>query len=161
MIGREWKPGDVAMIAGADPAAEGVRAIWQGNQWATSTSRYYNHWQVNIRRELVVIDYEEREQVEHLARCIWDHCLMTKGGPSIAEIAGVAAALREFAKPTPPPLTEMPTDLAARVIDRDNDVWARSHDRTWGCITSQSHPQDWTDLVNVCGPLRIAGEVTP
>lgn len=47
-----------------------------------------------------------------------------------------------------------PTELSARVVDRDGDVWAR-HAGRWGCLTVASSTQTWSDLWHVCGPLTL------
>lgn len=52
------------------------------------------------------------------------------------------------------PLRSQPTDPAARVVDRDGDVWAL-HEGRWGCLTEPSTPQAWIDLWHVCGPLTL------
>ncbi|RNL64396.1 hypothetical protein EFK50_07685 [Nocardioides marmoriginsengisoli] len=111
---------------------------------------------------LVVIDPEDREQVERLreAASRWadrvPYANMREDG-DLTHLDAMQAALREFADPKPSACTEEPRDLAARIVDRDGDVWARADNR-WGCLTTQSKPQTWRDLVNVCGPLH---EVTP
>lgn len=51
-----------------------------------------------------------------------------------------------------------PGKLAARVIDRDGDIWASTGGitgRRWGCLTTASAPQTWSDLWHVCGPLTL------
>jgi hypothetical protein len=117
MSAEKWDPGTVAMVAGRDGTE--VAAIWQGNQWATSTGRYLNHWQVTVR-PLVVIDPDDREAVERLDDLLW-----ASVDAETAQ-ADMQAALREFANLTPPKPDE-PLGLGAVVEDAAGTKWIR-HD---------------------------------
>lgn len=85
----------------------------------------------NRARRLVVIDPEDREQVDRLARAYvavhdyagvpWDE---RKDSAREFVIDNLSAALREFATPTPPRPDE-PTGAGAVVADRDGDWWVR------------------------------------
>lgn len=61
-------------------------------------------------------------------------------------------------RPKPEPLAE-PTDLAARVIDRQGYEWAKqTNGRLWVCLTdSGAERLDWARLALTYGPLRLAG----
>lgn len=126
----EWKPGDVAVVsivrrAGNDDPTE-YRAFFAGRYgWYGVTGGEgcggltENEEEFSIhRRPLVVIDPEDREQVERLVRAYLD-C-----GDGIAELSTepwslpgmrMRQSLREFANPTPPKPPE-PTGLGAVVF---------------------------------------------
>lgn len=107
----EWKPGDVAVVDGI----------------------------VSVVRPLVVIDPEDREQVERLAVAYttvesarsgdeyraWENRSAEARGRIVD---GLAAALREFANPTPPK-PEEPTGLGAVVEDADGARYVRDYER--------------------------------
>lgn len=169
---REWKPGDVvrATYSGEE------KTYFYGRDFRTKEYRWIStegtttdaFRLADSTRPLVVIDPDDREQVERLAlayddafaRIVPDFHSRAEEVEQGDDDAIMQAALREFANPTPPALTDMPMDLGARVVDRDGDVWARDTGSSWGCLSTQSAPQAWMDLVNVCGPLRLA-EVQP
>lgn len=74
----------------------------------------------------VTINYEDREQVERLAKAFHEsdhiapwHDLHSETRAQIE--AALAAALREFANPTPP--IEEPAGLGAVVEDEKGDTW--------------------------------------
>lgn len=99
-------------------------------------------------RPVVVLDPEDREQVERLRRTFfesWSGCDGAADGAMSSALRSLLLAEGDV---------DMPTDPAARVRDRDGDVWARQGAR-WGCLTTASAPQAWMDLVNVCGPLEV------
>lgn len=130
---RDWKPGDVAMVSvarriGNDDPTEyiafyaGPRYGWYGvtdgegcGGLTDNHEDFYIH-----RRPLVVIDPEDREQVEKLRDLIFHAAPL--GQVRVASV-DVQAALREFANPKP----EEPTRLGAVVEDADGTKWLR-HD---------------------------------
>lgn len=140
-VTREWKPGDVAMVTSGDvkrdapeacPEFEtviGVRTGMAGKHggWNQADGHWIDDDYVYDARRLVVIDAEDREQVERLDALI-DKALE---GPNSPKWSGPAdclqAALREFANPTPPK-PEEPTGLGA-VVEDDKGV---RHVRTFG-----------------------------
>lgn len=118
MSGREWKPGDVAMVAGADGVEE--RAIYTGSilEWRTASGSGFYRYQVEAR-PLVTIDPEDREQIERLVAAFSP---MVTFAPSVVD--RMQAALREFANPTPPRPDE-PTAMWSVVVDSRDDQWVR------------------------------------
>lgn len=86
-------------------------------------------------RPLVVIDPEDAEQVERLMKTIIDKAPSVvvrhnQGGRHIEwRAASLAAALREFAAPTPPKPDE-PQGLGAVVEDAKGVLWTRNEYKT-------------------------------
>lgn len=151
---RGWKPGDVGVSV-----AHGYRDIFVEHCPTESHNRYGGpcwHNQSGLadppsdnRRPLVVIDPEDREQVERLEASVreangWNmlhHDRRTNA---------LQAALREFANPTP----EEPTDPKARVTDRRENVWRLLADGDWVCTSGPDIGEYlvWWQLVER-GPL--------
>lgn len=112
---REWKPGDVAVADGG-----GIFMRNDKDQWIDwRGDRFY----IKSPRPLVVIDPEDREQVERLLRTYHAQYPMSWPSDTDEEHArNLQAALREFANPTPPKPDE-PTGLGAVVEDEDGALW--------------------------------------
>lgn len=138
-MSREWKPGDAAMIRlGARCDGRGER----GEGWATAirdnvgswacgvaTARIANDEDILEARPLVVIDPEDREQVERLADL--NERATPEGWVSPTDATNaMQAALREFADPTPPKPDE-PTGLGAVIEDANGDLWVRLRPAEW------------------------------
>lgn len=98
MTGREWKPGDVAMVNGY------VAVRSNSDAWYRSSPRdvLLTDSEQPDARPLVVIDPEDREQAERLM-LLFAHARW--GSESLASLRGIVdhaqAALREFADPKP------------------------------------------------------------
>lgn len=143
-MSREWKPGDVAMATDANGQA--CRAIFtEEHEWSCACG--YDLEPANCAiRPLVVIDPEDREQVERLLSNYhgwkWEHA--TKQ-PSITDMQ---AALREFASPTPPKPDE-PMGLGAVVEDDQGLKWTRAGSSSiagnWLRIGSNSYVR-WSEI---------------
>lgn len=75
----------------------------------------------------VTIDYEDREAVERLTQLVFE-----VAHPFESRIADMAAALREYANPTPPK-PEEPLGLGAMVEDAKGVLWFRMtvENQTW------------------------------
>lgn len=117
---REWKPGDVAMVSALNKP-EPYRAFYDGSTWRQYDGAMFCVDSPQSYRPLVVIDPEDREQVERLWQ-MWrdlapDHRLAQDN---------LQVVLREFASPTPPK-PEEPTGLGAVVEDSAGTKWLR-HD---------------------------------
>jgi hypothetical protein len=115
---RQWQPGDVAMVTvdygrATDVAREVVCFRTAGWWRDAKTGASYGSAlrEVKDARPLVVIDPEDREQVERLA-VLFLGKLSTY--VNTADIKAMQAALREFANPKPPKPDE-PTGLGAVV----------------------------------------------
>lgn len=125
---RDWKPGDVAIWDHGDAGRTDVIFRFLGGddfdipEWQTDTDGcgYPNEAQL---RRAVVIDPEDREQVERLAWSIGYH------GDADLFADRLQAALREFANPRPPK-PEEPTGLGAVVEESDGAVWVRTDTST-------------------------------
>lgn len=113
----EWKPGDVGTSTAGERFivnTEG-KCFWPGiekGDWSGLSGE-----PEPADRPVVVIDAEDAEQVERLR----DILLESVG---LLGIEGIAAALREFACPTPP-RPEEPTGLGAVVEDAEGRQWTR------------------------------------
>lgn len=134
MTGREWKPGEVAMVGNRYDTGDWKRGVCvQGGAlpeavWLLDTG--LRVWgSVHQVRPLVVIDPEDAETVRRLADLMpW--ALHSEDTPRLQ------AALRELADPKPPKPDE-PTGIGAVVVDRDGVTWVRASRRTtvnhWRC----------------------------
>lgn len=118
-MGREWKPGDVALV----DYGRGVEVMMRDHYgWTSAWAEITDSENVvESVRPLVVIDPEDREQVSRLGdafcKARWDH---TPGSNECDPLtfSSMQAALREFAVPTPPRPDE-PTGLGAVVEDEN------------------------------------------
>jgi hypothetical protein len=126
MSTREWKPGDVAMIDhGATGQVVAVRTDlggWACSRRGSDGKPFHHEGDLLSARPLVVIDPEDREQVERLVQA-WER----QAGESAFSTTGryLQAALREFANPTPP-RPEEPTGLGAVVEDAEGVRYVRA-----------------------------------
>ena len=121
MTQREWKPGDVAMTP------EGLTLFCYmtsrgGVEWMTADCGNWIAGITAILRPLVVIDPEDREQVERFTHLFLHHYWSDADAQTHTD-AG-QAALREFANPKPPK-PEEPTGLGAVVEDADGELYVR------------------------------------
>ena len=106
-MSREWKPGDVAMWRG-----ERVFRIldYTNNdepEWHSIDSGQAYPASSDDLRPLVVIDPEDRDQVDRLARLV-----SPRVTPGEVVIDALQSALREFADPKPKPLLDRLTEHA-------------------------------------------------
>jgi len=123
MAEREWKPGDVAMV-------EDERGVQRLAVCGALNPRLMHRWHYDEQgigrilhpRPLVVIDPEDREQVERLTSLYYHDDLDQPA--SFVRSNQMQAALREFANPTPP-RPEEPTGLGAVVEDAEGQQWVR------------------------------------
>ena len=137
----QWKADDVrlATVNGERMLVLRGRGIFQG-QWFTqgpvagSRLSVTESWLID-EHPLVVIDPEDREQVERLllGYAGW------KGSDKVDDnyVYDMQAALREFASPTPP-RPEEPQGLGAVVEDEEGARWIK--------IDLHSNCNDWVDL---------------
>jgi len=122
-MSREWKPGDVAMVSLFD--GEEVRAIRVARCPMCRRHGDSPHWHCGSEhggnlpsskdadaRPLVVLDPEDREEVERLMDTYMGQ--FDSYPPSTTEADHMQAALRELANPTPPKPDE-PMGLGAVV----------------------------------------------
>lgn len=152
---REWKPGDVAMVDGQ------VAMIYNdGSLRATFVYTDADDDPCSIyardadTRPLVMIDPEDREQVERLYASWLDDNLAAPERE--AQVNAMQAALREFANPTPPRPDE-PTDPTARVTDRRENIWRQLADGDWVCTSGPDVGEylNWDQLAGDRGPVTI------
>lgn len=161
---REFKPGDVAKACydGDELIYLRVRSRYneKGERWESQEgSHSYAFESADWFRPLVVIDPEDREQVERLARLWASHA-----GEFDTTPGRMAAALREFANPTPP--IEEPTGLGAVVEDAEGRKFVRVADPVDGWMVGKQWQRiggeisavrnfGWSDLRNV---VRVLSE---
>lgn len=111
-MGREWKPGDVGITT---PVTTNETAtlfvVGDGPRFYYADGDIASHPPGADARPLVVIDPEDREQVERLTGCLAINGANANDRNYWRE---TQAALREFANPTPPKPDE-PTGLGAVV----------------------------------------------
>lgn len=134
---REWKPGDVAMVLNE-------YRVWNVAICALKLGHRDLVWRYGVAdswmpltadaRPLVVVDPEDREQVERLTRIFMDD------HDSGDETADMQAALREFANPTPPKPDE-PMGLGAVVEDAEGTRWV-----SWRSGLNYHHSRPWQRL---------------
>jgi len=145
-----WKPGDVAVAVHPLKDDGVVRGIidTDGRFYTTDQSVKgvsSSAFAVSSLRPLVVIDPEDREQVERLNDAIdvvgYHHDFVDR----------LQAALREFATPTPPPIEE-PTGWLAVVKDQSGVEWYR-----WS-VRPKDREQAWISVYDEgrCYPTAYA-----
>lgn len=126
---REWKAGDVAKAGNytifcLTPENGGrPRWIFDDGSGDVVSAGHLAH-----ARPLVVIDAEDREQVERLARTYCERAY--QGRFVLADIAIMQAALREYADPKPPKCTaalSIKGEHFACDLDADHDGLAHSN----------------------------------
>lgn len=150
-MSREWKPGAMALIRYLDSEVVAMRGV---NSWSFADtspvggfSTTYDHsGRCEPIRPLVVIDLEDREQVERLVGAIET----TVGGKAGATaVRDMQAALRAFVNP-------QPSDPKARVIDRRDNYWRLLADGDWVCVDGPDIGEYivWSQLVER-GPLEV------
>lgn len=127
MTGREWKPGDVALVT-IDGKERPVVRSEGGHKWIVEPEPSSRRVIESVR-PLVVIDPEDRQQVAQLVK-MFNHT----DGPVLGAVFTdrLQAALREFANPTPKPAE--PTGLGAVIEDAEGKRWTRYDERD---------PQPW------------------
>lgn len=132
---RDWKPGDVASTlgVGSQPAFRTPKG-WTYIDGSTGDANGDNYG----FRPLVVIDPDDREQVERLVSL--QTAAEVGNGMSFAD--ALQAALREFADPKPPRPSE-PTGLGAVIEDDKGDRWVRVGGNLDGI------PRPWAEHGNI------------
>jgi len=114
-VSREWKPGDVARITLSNGFVHPV-ALWNlSNGWLTRDNVIHPA-QVTDARPLVVIDPEDREQVERLLTSLQG---MSFSAHACGAFTCLQGALRSLLAP---PRPEEPTGLGA-VVRYDGSEW--------------------------------------
>lgn len=148
----EYKAGDVVLHP---ERGRGIvqQGFAQWIEWTTITGFTPLGEVADDLRRLVVIDPESAEDVKRLV----GHAAFLGAMAADHDIRAMQVALREYAELTPEPLAE-PTDLSARVLDKDGDEWARIGDM-WVCsVFGTSNGGTWDQMTAEYGPLRLAGD---
>lgn len=129
---QKWRPGDVAEVTMRHKS--GTEQTWSlcmytdDGSWVSSDSgRLYSDtgvWKIVRTRPLVVIDPEDRKQVERLVNLV-DDCFndvrVDGTGPTAVDLA--QTRLREFASPTPPKPDEPKSYLAVVQVADGRRYW--------------------------------------
>ena len=151
---REWKPGDVAMLTLSDgEQAVGLRPRsndgWKhSGRWSGGVD--YDHIGHTDARPLVVIDPEDRVQVERLAEGI-GHLWTSR--PRVADV--VQQALRSLLAPPKP---DEPTGLGAVVeaINANYFVRATTGEQPW--VRVDNDPDEWGCEWEDIAAVRVLSE---
>lgn len=162
MTEREWKQGDVAILSlvnGSETRALVDSFGWSdqsGMSWALEGSRGYTS-----ARPLVVIDPEDREQVERLRASLER---MSFSPWACGAATCLTTALREFANPTPPKPDE-PTGLGAVVEDAKGYRFVRGYEdegtHPWHIIDpAANHTFAWWKWSDIAA-VRVLSEGVP
>lgn len=176
---QKWKPGDVAMVKNEYGVwNQCIRTLLAGQGWVWRpgcADVFYLDEVVQDARRLVVIDPDDREQVERLAKAL--HSSEVGEGKAAPwenqfpswrsdRIENAQQALREFANPTPPK-PEEPTALGAVVEDAEgrryvvnyvfDDGSVRWYGPDWKRGDDCYHHPNWRDLAAV----RVLSEGVP
>jgi hypothetical protein len=138
MARREWKPGDVALV-------QNEHGVWNTAICQLTPPNGECRWVYGVAftsvpptaeaRPLVVVDPDDRDQVERLVSAYAAHYPKVVTGlpfgtdPSPWFVESMQTVLREFANPTPPK-PEEPTGLGAVVEDSEGRLWTRVADAT-------------------------------
>lgn len=146
----QWKPGDVALVLRVGkwvPAVKG-RTDWWITAWGGGS------YEDSDIRPLLVIDPEDREQVERLTEAYSkQRRLITDDGDG--RVNDMQAALRSLAQPEDPE----PQGLGAVVRDGRGREWVRADnaDTTtpWRLNTYDS---DWRPWANLPRPLTVLSQ---
>lgn len=129
---RDWKPGDVAMVGhrlyeNSEELTHKVRILRSDGKWHGATGWVMNIPEAAISiRPLVVIDPEDREQVERFTYLFLEHHWGSEGQ---THTDAARAALREFADPRPPKPDE-PKGLGSWVEDEDGVHYVRGDEHS-------------------------------
>jgi hypothetical protein len=170
----EWKPGDVAEIRVPKSSAPGYRVTERGYTSLRAVFNASGGWSAlenpdyfwgkgyafhdDYPRPLVVIDPENREQVERLESLY----LADKHDDCDDVTDCMQAALREFANPTPPRIEEPGTwgvvEAACVHDDHTRRRWVRYEDGNWYAGDMKDTPDDWGSLI---APTLVREGVTP
>lgn len=126
-MSREWKPGDVGLLKCTDGQERIAILTDRGPNlsplWIAGSEHHGRLNEITVR-PVVVIDPEDREQVERLEadmaqRAGWIHLANTQRANALQ------AALRSLIAPPKP---EEPTGLGAVVEDAAGNYWTRIYD---------------------------------
>ncbi|MGZ4521040.1 MAG: hypothetical protein ACXVGA_06805 [Mycobacteriaceae bacterium] len=139
---RDFKAGDVAMVSALDKPKP-YRAYFDGETWREYDAKWFCVDSPASHRPLVVIDPEDREQVERLTRA---HCAAfdsTCVQPE--EVNAMQAALRSLIAPPRPP---EPTGLGAVVEDAEGVRWLRRHmgEQSVWCHARETGWHEWSEI---------------
>lgn len=125
-MGREWKPGDVALAKWRNYVGVPALFVAARQRWIDVDGVEFDGDENDLTlRPLVVIDPENREDVERLSEAIRD--AEKDCGQDFWEYDQMVLqdALRDFADPKPPK-PEEPTGLGAVVEDASGTTWVRA-----------------------------------
>ena len=123
---REWKPGDAAVVKCDDlvcPMLEHKALLGKSGRWyLLEIGEYWEEHGAEPVRPLVVIDPEDREQVERLTQTYLRDYDGVDTVAQVGEVDSMQAALRSLVAPPKP---EEPTGRYAVVEDSEGIEWCR------------------------------------
>lgn len=117
-MSRDWKPGDIVLIDLSSKGLESRRAMREGNAFVDVCGAVWSD-DANVR-PLVVIDPEDRDQVERLASAFVDE--QSERGHRGVWWTDLQVALRSLLEQPNP---DEPTGLGAIVEDVTGEKWIR------------------------------------
>ena len=130
MSEHEWTPGELWLLNEDSGYSGDERILFRTDRrWVDAEGDKRDLSDSSVKRlahPLVVIDPEDREQVERLAECYLSNVGLAIGLPLASK--RIAHALREFADPKPPK-PEEPTGLGAVVEDVVGVRWVRTESK--------------------------------
>lgn len=156
----KWKAGDVALVTQyRTPRLAVVQPRPQAGGALQFTYLDFAGYDMVANTEahpLVVVDPEDREQLDALTKALVEAC--HAHGNTIVAGNGIhpetmQGALREFANPTPP--IEEPTGYGAVVEDADGQLWIHLEQGIWYCV--KHGREDWAGVKAV----RVLSEGVP
>ncbi|MDB5716479.1 MAG: hypothetical protein JWO15_3876 [Sphingomonadales bacterium] len=125
-MSREWKPGDVALVMGADEKwRKCLRAI-TNDGWYDEDGAHDADDEVHHVRPLVVIDPADRDQRQALGDSLMRHGIYNEND-SCSMQGALGDALRSLLAPPKPP---EPMGLGAVVEDSRGEMWIRDKTTT-------------------------------
>jgi hypothetical protein len=155
-MSREWKPGDVALVGyrlhgDDDLLQEDVRILRSDGKWYGATGWVTNHPEAAVSiRPLVVIDPEDREQVERLTAACLNAFNWTGRKPREEEVTATQAALRSLLAPPKP---DEPMHVGAVVVDSKGTKYVRVSVAGDGWM----HGKEWQQIGGDINAVRNFG----
>jgi hypothetical protein len=126
--------------------------IAYAKRWRSDACHVLVHRLTIAGRPLLVIDPEDRDQVERLTVALFAE-VGAADLPDGYTANEVQAAIRSLLHPVP----EEPTEVGRLVRDRDDELWVRYARGEWACLASRPgiDVRTWPELIAHYGPLTV------